>query len=1155
MEIHRARPQDCVPRIGNEGLVRRRHKRDGSASLRDNSQVHALPERKLEDQEVKSINSSHSFASSSISKLSAPRRKLPWLPGHGSPLAGGSSEFSPAAVNSRSPVGGVESSVSSLGRSFSRSPPADRLRAPATEEPTSPHAFSSITYTPSVYSAAATGSEDANLSNFHARTKSSYEGLLVPAGHLDEVIEYRNLDDSGSGISLEANDSQPDIVGDAAADRIPSPFVHPVELSPSPLSPAPNQPQGAVPSPVQPAPVDPGLHRAITGLENLIQQPADTSQAGPSHPRSPQSQSSLTSKMEPLVVSSLESVPGTAASLKSSVDSGFPPPRVMSNNIQNRPSISVQPLNVRLPKPSSPVVVTPGEFYKRPSRKSVTGDWAYVKHNRAQSSPSIQSSPDSDSDLEKGRQESTHWRAWHNNTKRPHYRDDPGYVDRHYRPDTSLRQRKRVPRRNQDHSHQSEPGRRDRVVQRRREHRSEHRERYGKPQKQPRELRVAYADDGGFFGNPGALGGQSSWNFFKRHRRQPLARNWGKTKKRICAAITCINTALVGFLIGVYAGEVPRIQYVLADESHSVTWGNFGLYLGLATTTSLFWPLPLLHGRKPYTLGALAVLLPLQFPQALAIERLRGPDQAFRICLLLPRAFDGLVLGFANINAFATLLDLFGASLQSANPHQELVFVNDVRRHGGGMGLWLGIWSWCFMASIAVGFLVGAIIIGELNPAWGFYIVIIIIASVLMLNVLAPETRRARFRKSTVDIVDPRSEFVYRQVVQGEIKLHISAEGPRWWGDEVIAGVRLSFRMIFQLGFSILALYISWIYAQFVLLIVLLGALLSREYMLAPRYVGAGVAALAVGSLLAIPLTKAGLFSRERTHGPRTDSMTLETQISWTSHMTRRIIFTTCLPLSGLAYTLTSAGREKLPWAVPVAFAGVVGFLSTLACAECIGLLMEGFDTCDLQPGANSRHRLVSAPEETRRRRTNYSCFPRVTAGFFVAQTAAFILAAVATLLGGMMTRRWGAQTSTGIVSVILLALTIALTAVMWRFRKMQVIPDNAFGDSGVGVNAPHEWRDAMMAEDARARRREKRKRARSHASDGGQVSEKDDSSEDDMADVELERDDDWKPVILGNPSGKIRRMNVLELGQWSRWSEIRRLNRLLNDRGGRRDF
>jgi hypothetical protein len=37
----------------------------------------------------------------------------------------------------------------------------------------------------------------------------------------------------------------------------------------------------------------------------------------------------------------------------------------------------------------------------------------------------------------------------------------------------------------------------------------------------------------------------------------------------------------------------------------------------------------------------------------------------------------------------------------------------------------------------------------------------------------------------------------------------------------------------------------------------------------------------------------------------------------------------------------------------------------------------------------------------------------------------------------------------------------------------------------------------------------------------------------------------EWKAVVIGNPSGKMRRMNFLETGAWSRWSEIRRLNML----------
>jgi hypothetical protein len=44
---------------------------------------------------------------------------------------------------------------------------------------------------------------------------------------------------------------------------------------------------------------------------------------------------------------------------------------------------------------------------------------------------------------------------------------------------------------------------------------------------------------------------------------------------------------------------------------------------------------------------------------------------------------------------------------------------------------------------------------------------------------------------------------------------------------------------------------------------------------------------------------------------------------------------------------------------------------------------------------------------------------------------------------------------------------------------------------------------------------------------------------------AEGDRKSEWKAVIIGNPSGKMRRMNLLETGKWSRWSEIRRLNLL----------
>ena len=305
----------------------------------------------------------------------------------------------------------------------------------------------------------------------------------------------------------------------------------------------------------------------------------------------------------------------------------------------------------------------------------------------------------------------------------------------------------------------------------------------------------------------------------RSHRRSPIARDWSTSRKRYVAIVACITTAFMGLIVGIYAGEVPAIQYAIADEHHYTILGNVLFFLGLAITTALFYPLPLLHGRKPYTLAALTILLPLQFPQALAMNSPRTPTVAtYRIGLLLPRIFAGMVMGFANINLITTLLDLFGASLQSGNPHQEIVNENDVRRHGGGMGVWLGIWTFCAIGSIGIGFLIGAGIISGLDVSWGFWITIIINAAVLLLNIVTPETRRSAYRRSMAEVRNGNE--ISRRVARGEIKMHLQSTGPIWWGEEVFAGHVLAIRMLKQPGFIVLSLYLGWIYGQVVLVIV-----------------------------------------------------------------------------------------------------------------------------------------------------------------------------------------------------------------------------------------------------------------------------------------------------------------------------------------------
>lgn len=316
-----------------------------------------------------------------------------------------------------------------------------------------------------------------------------------------------------------------------------------------------------------------------------------------------------------------------------------------------------------------------------------------------------------------------------------------------------------------------------------------------------------------------SLSSHQHFSLSRSHHRQPIARDWSSGRKRFVAAVTCISTALIGILIGIYAGEVPSIQYYIADFSHWSLLGNVFMFIGLAISNFLFWPLPLLFGRKPYILIAMTIAMPLLFPQAVVVGLQRSPYVVrFRVGLILPRAIMGFALGFANMNFMATLTDLFGASLQSSNPHQEVVDEFDVRRHGGGMGVWLGIWTWCYMGSIGVGFFIGAVIINTLSPDWGFYVSIVIIAAVIFLNVLTPEVRRSPYRRSVTEV--RKENNVSRRLARGEIKMHRVQTGPVWWGEEFYHGILLSLDMLRQPGFLLMAFYVAWIYGQIVLVIV-----------------------------------------------------------------------------------------------------------------------------------------------------------------------------------------------------------------------------------------------------------------------------------------------------------------------------------------------
>ncbi|KAK3684860.1 major facilitator superfamily domain-containing protein [Podospora appendiculata] len=612
-----------------------------------------------------------------------------------------------------------------------------------------------------------------------------------------------------------------------------------------------------------------------------------------------------------------------------------------------------------------------------------------------------------------------------------------------------------------------------------------------------------------------SLRGQQGFSLSRTYQRQPVARDWSTVRKRFVATVACLSTAMIGVLIGIYAGLVPSIQYWIADLEHYAILGNVFFFLGLAIPTFFFWPLPLLHGRKPYILSSLILAMPLLFPQAIAVSAQRSPYvSTWRWALLSSRAFMGFTLGFASMNFHSILTDLFGASLVSGNPHQEVVDKYDVRRHGGGMGVWLGIWTWCFTGSLGLGFLIGAAIINALNPSWGFYISIVLLAVVLLLNVVCPEARRSPFRRSVAEVRNGNQ--ISRRVARGEVMMHRVKDGPTWWGQEVYHGVLLSLEMLRQPGFIVMSVYVGWIYAQIVLIIVLLGSLTSRYYLVKSPLVGLCVAFISIGALVAVPFQKANIFSRGRHHQQQTNEDTLRGgKITWTSHLLRRAIFLIFLPLVGIAYTFASIG-PPVSIAVPTVLAALIGNLSGLAMSECNGLIMETFDTSDLQPGMTGRPRGATNRSS---KRTNYSSFPRVTAGFAVCHTIGFVLAAAATGVGGLAQRSLGQREATGVVAGILLVLTVILLAVLIRFKDVQIIPSSKTLEM-------EKWTQ-LRRQSIRRRSSEARRAANQNT----------------MSDEDI-----WRPILIGNPSHRTRRVNVLELGAMTRWTEIRKKNRLIDE-------
>jgi len=177
------------------------------------------------------------------------------------------------------------------------------------------------------------------------------------------------------------------------------------------------------------------------------------------------------------------------------------------------------------------------------------------------------------------------------------------------------------------------------------------------------------------------------------------------------------------------------------------------------------------------------------------------------------------------MNSLTTILDLFGLDT-GACCRGGVIYNNPVLTEGQNLylhvpggeagvraGAWIGFFSWLLVASPAVGYLFGKIAIANTNPAWGFWTVMILASVLLVLVVVAPEVRppwriahRPEHRSAAKGVEE-----------RGELKLVMFGTSPGYWWEEVWAGMALTWKMLHQKGFLILAVYFGLVFGHLML--------------------------------------------------------------------------------------------------------------------------------------------------------------------------------------------------------------------------------------------------------------------------------------------------------------------------------------------------
>lgn len=421
--------------------------------------------------------------------------------------------------------------------------------------------------------------------------------------------------------------------------------------------------------------------------------------------------------------------------------------------------------------------------------------------------------------------------------------------------------------------------------------------------------------------------------------RGSSAQEWPARMKGYAAAVACLSTTTVGAVTGIYSGLSPMAHEDARDEDIWVALGNTWCFLGMALSTFLFWPLPSLHGRKPYILGGLATALVLLMIQStmMAAESphgIGGQREVFSIAW----GVIGACFGVAGMNFYSTLLDLFGTSITTSHqPHAAKD--DDTRRTRNGVGVWQGLYSWSWISSLSLGFGIGEVIANYRPPVWRLHASTGLVFFTLVLNVLVPGTRRPSSKRAVTEsragAAGPTESLI------GEMMFRRVWKGLILGAQEVYHGALVSLEMLRQPGFLTLTLYAGWVYALAALTMLSLASLSSR-YSLASHHSGYVVFVMAAGAFISVPFHKGNPLTRPRYRDGAPGVVTGE-EAARASYSVRRVAIFVPLPLCAMGNAIASGGPPtSLSWAI--ALSGFIGFLSCLAVSECIALVLGAFD-------------------------------------------------------------------------------------------------------------------------------------------------------------------------------------------------------------------